>query len=93
MTKRYYVVQHTFTLVHELEPSIVDGGEDYQPIHIEDNNCCLNVLDEMEDKRERDGEGVCDLCRGYEAKVLGAYASVSEAKVAHSGIVPLEGGE
>ena len=84
--KRYYVVKHTFTVVHDY-PVKYDESAEYA---LTEGNVveALHECNEFHSKHSQ-----CSLCTYHEAKVVGRYDTLDEALLnqpGHSGAFPLD---
>lgn len=84
-TKRYYVVRHTWTVIHEGESWDDDPNEDHLgSFHFAENTCSANTIDDLAKLVNRpENERVCVVCHGHEGKYLGRYDTLEQAKAAH----------
>lgn len=88
--KRYYVVEHTFRVVHEYDsPAVTDKNEqdDRAQFYFCESSCSGNIVSELERINAiGDSNSVCLTCHAHEAKLVAAYDTEAEALVAHSAI-------
>jgi hypothetical protein len=86
--KRYYVVKHTWTVVHELD---VDSAEedDMALWHLTENHCAQNTARDLARVADdASARNTCVLCAVHQGESLGAYAS-QEAVAARFGELPV----
>lgn len=89
MTKRYYVVEHTFRVVHEYgEWSDLpqDEQDSCAEFYFCENHCSGNTVNELAAVANLQ-PNICLTCYGHSAKMLGAYATEAEAADEHHAIV------
>lgn len=88
--KRYYVVKHTWSVIHEAKTADAPGDEDHLGWHFAENSCSMNTARSLAEVAERDSDNsVCNMCAGHHGEFLGRYETAEDAEAAHPESVPL----
>lgn len=81
MTDKFYVVEHTFRVIHRGEPGEPEEGTDYPDglaWHFEENLCSQNVVHALERLCEAN-PGYCSTCAGHRGKFIQRFDTLEEA--------------
>jgi hypothetical protein len=86
--KRYHVVKHTWTVVHEYPREYDESAE----FALTENRCSGNVIDALHEVNEI-CESLCNVCYGHKAEYIGAFNTMGDAvrngHPEHSQAIPL----
>lgn len=86
--RKFYVVKHTFTVIHEGKPWNADAAhDDLGSWHFAENHCSENVINALADRQI---EGFCVTCCGHEGEFVERYDTLEEAQAAHPEALELE---
>jgi len=71
--KRYHVVKHTFTVVHEYT-----GTDEQAEFALTENSCSINVIEALHEVCEI-CESLCNVCCAHTAELVGSFDSLGDA--------------
>jgi hypothetical protein len=72
--KRYHVVKHTWTVVHEYPREYDESAE----FALAENHCSGNVIEALHGVNET-CESLCNVCYGHKAEYVAAFDTMDEA--------------
>jgi len=72
--KRYHVVKHTWTVVHEYPVKYDESAE----FALTENHCSINTVEALHGVNEI-CESLCNVCYGHKAEYVGVFDTMEEA--------------